>query len=151
MIIELTQGQQTIVDDDAQFLLDYSWYADKRRDGRYIADNSRIGKMHRFVMSNYLGRALTSDEEVDHENQNTLDNRIENLRLATRQLNQANTGVRTDNKLGVKGVRFHQGKYEARITVNKQKKVLGRFDTVQEAADRYLQAAKEFFGQFARS
>jgi hypothetical protein len=50
---------------------------------------------------------------------------------------------------GVKGVSFHKGRWRARIHVDGISKELGGFDTIEEAAAAYAQAAVTFFGEFA--
>jgi hypothetical protein len=50
----------------------------------------------------------------------------------------------------IKGVeKTRQGKFMARITVNKQRLNLGTFSTEIQAAKVYNEAAKKHFGEFA--
>lgn len=90
-------------------------------------------------------------EEVDHINGDRSDNRISNLRLATRSQNRANTFLRTDNTSGIKGVSMHSTskRWRARVYRNGVETHLGFFNTKEEAAEAYRVAALESFGQFA--
>lgn len=79
------------------------------------------------------------------------DNRIDNLRQATNQLNIANRRVLPRNVLGVKGVQQRgPGRFRARIRVNDKLINLGQFPTVEEASEAYMAAARHHFGDFAR-
>lgn len=87
--------------------------------------------------------------EIDHKNTITADDSLDNLREATRQQNNANRGASASNCSGYKGVRQNGRKFYARIKVNGCQIYLGTYNTAEEAAEAYLKAAKEHFGEFA--
>jgi AP2 domain. len=90
-------------------------------------------------------------EQVDHKNRNGLDNRRSNLRLCSDMQNKHNMAPYKNNKSGLKGVTFFQGKYwRATIVVNKKQISLGLYKTPGEAARAYDEAALANFGEFAR-
>jgi hypothetical protein len=100
-----------------------------------------------------MGRDLLRREEVDHINGEGLDNRRENLRLATHAQNLKNLKVPKNSTTGFKGVSFRKDKrkYEAYIKYdNNPRKRLGYFKTAKEAAEAYNDAAAEFHGEYAR-
>lgn len=92
-------------------------------------------------------------ELIDHVDCNKMNNRIENLREATRKQNITNTPVRSNCKAGAKGVRYVPSNpvrpYQARITVNRKTKHLGSFATKEEAASAYAAAAAELHNEYA--
>lgn len=155
--IPLTQGQVALVDDaDYEWLMQQKWLASfhpryNQGNGAYMAKQSRKTNgvsmyMHRLIMG------ATKGQDVDHINGNTLDNRRENLRLSTRSENNMNKGKQRNNKSGYKGVYFCKwtNRWAAQIVVNRKKKLIGRFDTPEEAHEAYKAAALELHGEFAR-
>lgn len=88
--------------------------------------------------------------EIDHINGRTDDNRIENLRNATRSQNGANRGKHKNNSTGFKGVTKKKNKWTACVAINKKRFRLGSFDTPEAAYEAYLQKSKEVQKEFAR-
>ena len=74
--------------------------------------------------------------EIDHINRNSLDNRIINLRVATRTEQILNR----DCVINAKGYSWYKGKWQARIRINGKQKHLGYFNTEEEARQAYLNA-----------
>ena len=88
--------------------------------------------------------------EIDHINGERSDNRIANLREATRSENVRNQGKRTTNTSGHKGVSFNKptGKWVTKIVIAGKKKHIGYFTDIHEAAASYAAAATASHGEF---
>lgn len=115
-----------------------------------IRVDGRIYKTHRLAWL-YVHGAFPFGQ-IDHINQDRGDNRIDNLRDATKAQNMWNVGVVAANTTGFKGVSLIKptGRYRARIKKDGHEIRLGHFGTAKEAADAYAQAAAELHGEFAR-
>lgn len=87
--------------------------------------------------------------EIDHINRIRDDNRLVNLRRATRQQNASNSPTHKRNKLGVKGVGKKRNKYLARLWNGERDVVLGRFNTIEEAKACYDAAIVKLRGEFS--
>ncbi len=88
--------------------------------------------------------------DIDHIDGNKSNNKIANLREATRSENLYNRGNRKDNTSGYKGVCFDKrsGKYRAYININGKQKSLGYHYTAEKASEAYKLAAKELHKEF---
>ena len=91
------------------------------------------------------------DHDIDHINGDRSDNRLANLRKATRSQNCSNSKLRADNNIGLKGVSIQKGRYRAQIQVKGKKQFLGMFSTPEEAHEAYCKAAQSLHGEFART
>ncbi len=89
---------------------------------------------------------------LDHKNGDTADNRIDNLRPATIKQNAANSKKGKRGRY-LKGVIYESraGKFIARIRVDGANMHLGTYATEEEAHAAYVNAAKRYFGEFARA
>lgn len=88
---------------------------------------------------------------LDHVNGVRDDNRIVNLRLATRAQNSRNSR-KWSGKQEKKGVhKIHDSRFRALIRVDRVLKHIGYFATEQEAHDAYCAAAIKEFGAYHRA
>ena len=88
---------------------------------------------------------------VDHRNHDTTNNRRYNLRIATRTQNNTNVKLRTDNSSGVAGVNWNKesNQWVVRISVNKKRIYLGRYNSFEDAVKVRKQAEEKYFGEWS--
>lgn len=152
--IKLAKGLITYVDDeDYEYLNQFKWSAQKHHNTYYVkrAIPNPNGKgqiwikMHREIMQ------TPKDLEVDHIDNNGLNNQKHNLRNCTHAENGRNRLPNKNNPLGLKGVRMvGSGRFIARIRINQKDLYLGTFDTPELAGQAYNQASKIYHKEFAK-
>lgn len=90
--------------------------------------------------------------QLDHINRVRDDNRWCNLRAATASQNRANSAVRSQSKLGVKGVQqMRSGRYRANVRDHGVYVCLGTYDTIEEAVAVHTARHRELHGKFSSS
>lgn len=155
-LISITGNKFAKIDDqDFEKVNRYKWYYSSKQGvvtQVHISGSNWRGRtqkkkhvlMHRFLLDvpKYL--------EVDHKNGNKLDNRRRNIRICTHAENMRNLKLRKDNTSGYKGVGWNFSKWQARIWFNNKKISLGQFEKKEDAAKAYNEAAKKYFGEYAR-
>jgi hypothetical protein len=109
---------------------------------RRVRFMGRSPSAHRLAWAHFYGEV--PPPLIDHINGNRADNRISNLRAATRSINTQNLKrARSDNRLGILGVRERRGRFEARIMIDGRAVQIGSFPTSQEASFAYLEKKRE--------
>lgn len=135
----------TISKTSAEEVRQYQWHIDKNN---YVITKNKAGrvlKLHRMIMGVVDIPAI----EVDHINRDTLDNRIENLRLADRSLNCFNRDATDKNTSGVIGVYRMSGyddKWCAQINRLGVRYYLGSFDSIEGAIAARKSAEAQLYG-----
>lgn len=87
---------------------------------------------------------------VDHRDRDSLNDKIENLRAASRAENNKNVTSHKNTTSKYLGVSLIDKKYwRATIMINRRQKYLGRHKTEENAALAYNKAAELYHGEFA--
>jgi hypothetical protein len=117
---------------------------------RWICIDGCLYLAHRLAWLYVYG--VWPSAEIDHIDGDPANNRLANLREATRAENGRNLRRRADNTSGAKGVCFEKsvGRWRASINVNGSQRHLGYFNTVKDATAAYDAAALRHHGEFAR-
>jgi hypothetical protein len=109
---------------------------------RVIRLHNKTYREHRLIWLWMTGEI--PKHQIDHINRNKADNRWSNLRECNNTENQQNRTVASKNKTGHIGVFWYKNGYMAQIRVNKKSIYLGRYKTVEEAAEAYKQAKAKY-------
>jgi hypothetical protein len=145
-----------IADPDILPLLkEWPWHTDNqryiRRNRTYTKGVSDFWHMHRVVWEMHYG-PIPEKMTIDHINGNRSDNRLSNLRLASRRDQMVNRQVHREGK--VSGYSFAKDKksnpYRACIRVNGHLFSLGSFATAEEAHEAYLRELTRVENGFSR-
>ena len=142
--IKLACGRKIVVDaGDLQLVTEFRWRSSEHKNTFYAVTG--VGKNRR-----YLHRLLIPARLIDHRDGNGLNNRRNNLRVATTSQNQANQRKSKSRITSsrYKGVSLHKqtGKWVAWCA----DWYLGLFVNEKEAAEMYDIAAVMRYGKFAR-
>lgn len=99
--------------------------------------------LHRLI---YLYHHGYLPECIDHIDRDTTNNKIENLREATKAENCRNQKISKNNTTGVKGVSWFKrdNKWHAKIKVNKKDIHLGYYTNIEDAIKK-IKEAREFY------
>ncbi|GIC78296.1 HNH endonuclease [Moritella sp. F3] len=115
----------TISLSDIDVLLEHSFYAKIRKDGKYVVRSNTTGAyLHRILMN------PDDEQEVDHVDANPLNNTRVNLRRCTKRQN--NLAKKTPLLKGFSGI--HQTKWGWYKAFDGDGRKVGKFDTAQKAA-----------------
>lgn len=143
--------QKTLIDlDDVEKVKNIKWvYANTENNGYCEGKiNKRFVRLHRFLMGiENLGTSF----QVDHINNDRLDNRKSNLRICSNMQNSQNSPPSKNNKSGYIGVYWNprNKNWMAKITANNIDYRLGSHWNIEDAIKARLKAEKELFGEFA--
>lgn len=150
--IPLSNGGYTLVDhEDYDVLSRWTWRTNAKgyvvRTGWNSKTRRKFGiRMHRVIIN------VGGNEFVDHINGDKLDNRKANLRVCSDTQNKRNSKISVRNKSGFKGVsqNTNSNLWRATITIEGKQKQLGYFNDKEKAAKAYNEAARKYFGEFAK-
>ena len=113
------------------------------RNGKYlrIRLDGKGYLFHRIVWI-YMNGEIPEGMNIDHIDNDPLNNRIDNLRLATHHENMW-------NRPHARGYRFKDGSYQVSLVHKGEYMYLGSYKTKEEAKSVYKKKALELRGEFA--
>lgn len=112
--------------------------------------NGKLELNHRLIYMLHHGFVSMF---IDHIDGNKLNNKIENLRLASNVENQQNAKLKVTNTSGFKNVSFcpQTKKWAVKIRVCGKNKTIGRYEDVELANLVAQESRAKYHGEFARN
>lgn len=117
------------------------WYLDHKKSGTYVRGGKDKIYLHRYIMN------VSKNNQVDHMNCDTMDNRTSNLRVCSAHTNSKNR-KNTTSKYGKVGIHFDGDRYIASINIDKYKNKRKSFSISKfgkkEALSRAIQCREDW-------
>ena len=138
-------------DEDLERVLQFRWHINHLgyvvSDQRKWVQGRRSGKvilLHRFLLD-------FPDSQIDHKNRNRLDNRRNNLRLASKAQNMMNRAAPKHSKSGYKCISWcsRLNRWRVQITFEGTKHELGYFKEIPDALKAYNDNIERIQGEWA--
>jgi len=116
----------------------------------YIQINNKQFRIHRIIYLMFYGKM---PEFVDHKDGNKLNNKIENLRPATRSQNGFNRFLQKNNLSGYKNVIWikNRNRWRVEFRINKKLHTSSLFKNINDAILEAEKMRQQYHNQFARS
>ena len=152
--VPLTKGYEATIDaSQAHLVAPYNWCAQVARNTVYAVRSYSVGGKKQKVMMHRVLAGASDGLEVDHINMCGLDNRLENLRCASKKENARNRPKQSNNTSGFKGVAWDASrkKFQVQIMGEGERIYIGRYDSASDAARAYSDAVKQYHGCFGRT
>src|SRR5579863_7740288 len=129
----------------------FDWLINRKRNGNYAERRELIdGRSQKVTLHQFVFGPVPIGFEIDHRNGNTMDDRRENLRLATTQQNAQNRIKVAGHSSRFKGVSFDKRddkwRAKAQHPLTRQLVQLGRFDLTPDGEI----AAARVYDDYAR-
>ena len=140
-----SQGKYFYVNaEDYDLIKDYNWQITSHG---YVSTSSKNNSniyMHRLIMQ------APKNKQVDHINREKADNRKENLRIVSQQVNSTNISLASNNTSGKTGVHWNRagGKWCVQITKDGKKYDGGRFNVLLDAINKRKEMEIELYGYY---
>ena len=107
--------------------------------------------LHRLIWIFHNG-TIENNYTIDHIDRNILNNKIENLRIATHSQNSQNSGKKPNNTSGYKNVYWCKEKQKWRVwcIAQRKKRHGGSYVSIDDAVKAAILLRKKFHQEFAQ-